>query len=378
MTKQEELTGLRELKGHYQSIERLELEISKKTSDFEAELEHERDRRLPSRPKAPELPWEKIDQIFKYRYRPGSSAVFPEEKPQEYIPSVLYSVILAALQIISIIVLCAINVASAPPEVEGGPAPGAIQTIVILGCFQGPAVAFLIRFMQKRKISGIVGYILLCAFSSLILLEIFENLSNQPATALLFGFPITILMLAIVLRLWGSRRFKAKNEQVKAALAKAEQKYLKALDAWDEDCDRILDQIEKDYQPQRDKMEQTCNNLRNEITTHRTAINAATILHKEHHGDIDYIICLMETGVADSIKEALQIKRAEDQKAAHDRAQFEWNEFLRRRDEDRKWEEQRAQRERDQAQAERERERIDQAKRAADELERIRKELEND
>lgn len=363
MTKQEELTGLRELKGHYQSIDKLEKEIQRKKSALDAEINKEVDRRTPKYPQEPE--------ILKQATKNISENEASKDTP------VYFSVILVLLQIIGMVVLCIIynNTGyvgtSAPPFV----------LFVFLGLFQFPAVAFLIRFVTMTKASGIAGYIVLCAISMAPAADFLEN-SGAIATYLMIGFPAVILILALVLKLSHSLRIEAKIEQEKSDRYHAESKYRVALSLAAEERKRIKSQVLQELQHKKTATEQACADLQKEINAHKAAIDANTILHKSFHSDTDYIIRLMETGVADSIKEALQIKRAEDQKSQANSAMFgamlEMENLRRKQEEDRKWEEQRAQWERDQAQAERERERVDQARRAADELERIRKELEND
>lgn len=366
MTKQEELAGLRELKGHYQSIDKLGKEIQGKKSALDAEIEAEVDRRVPSPPKEPEILKKNL----------------PQKEATVGTPR-YFGLILASLQIIGIVVLCVIYNYTGGAELER---TSPFEFFMYLGILQLPAVGFLINFVKEKSSYGeyIVScgfYIVLCAISMLWGSSYLE-VSGAIATYLLIGFPIVILILAFVLKASNALRIQAKIEQEKSDRYHAEASYRVALSRAAEERKRIKSQVLLELQNKKTATEQACADLQKEIIAHKAAINANTILHKNFHGDIDYIIRLMETGVADSVKEALQIKRAEDQKRESDMANFRANleiqNMYRQEDEKRRWEEQRAQWERDQAQAERERERIDQAKRAADELERIRKELEND
>lgn len=388
MTKQEELESLRVLKGHFQAVKNLEKKFSKKKAEIETELQVEIDRRSPLPPIIPTRPKNSVP-------KPGadsSSNKFSEQPPPKY-----FGIALGILHAIFVVIMSACILYFYTVERHRS-ATAFLPFVILLAAFHGAAIASLMHFDRKHKASGLIGFIVLAAISLGPTLGPMGEYTKEIPSYIIFttvGLPATTAVIASVLKIVEFAQFKANQKSDIRKYNSACDRYKKDLAKYEidlahynETLKRVSAQVKKEYQPKVTAVEQLCSSLRKEINEHKTAISTATILHKEHHGNIDYIIHLMETGVADSVKEALQlkraedqkaaIKRAEDQKAAHDRAQFEWNEFLRRRDEDRKWEEQRAQWARDQAQAERERERREQAERIADELEEIRKKLEKD
>ncbi len=363
MTKQEELAELRELKAHYQSIEGIEQEIRRTRSAFDAEVDKEVDRRAPNHPKKPEFLEQEEKNISKNETSKGTPVYF--------------GVILAFLHMMGMIILCIIY--NNTGYVGNNASP--FVFFVVLGFFQFPAVAFLIRFITMNKASGIAGYVVLCAISMAPAADFLEE-SAAIATYLMIGLPAVILILALVLKLLHSLRAKAKIEQEKADRCHAEARYKAAFARAAEEREQIKSQVLLELQHKKTATEQACATLQKDVAAHRTAIDTATILHREFHGSLDYIIRLMETGMADSIKEALRIKRAEDQESGRLMGciALDPKNPYKKPEEDRRWIEERERWERYFAQAalERERERIEQAKRAADELEEIRKKLEND
>ncbi len=375
MTKQEELTGLRELKGHYRSIECLERKIDTRRTDLEHEQNAEIYSRAPRYPETPEI-------VSKGLQRNPGASEFSEQTPPKY-----YSIIMGILHAIFVTIACTCIgkfYASAPLS-EAEQSDEYLAYIVIFIVFHSAAIASLIYFDQKHKAAGFIGYIVLSAIALGPTVFPMAELAEQIPDYIIFtavGLPATTAVLALILKIVELVQFRAKQKNDVCKYNAAYNRHEKDLAEYNATLKRVTAQVKKEYQPKVAAMEQLCSTLRKEINAHKAAIGTAKILHKEHHGDIDYIIRLMETGVADSIKEALQIKRAEDQKSQANSAMFgamlEMENLRRKQEEDRRWEEQRAQWARNQAQAERERERIKQAKRAADELESIRKKLEND
>lgn len=161
-----------------------------------------------------------------------------------------------------------------------------------------------------------------------------------------------------------------------------DKKFKKAFSDYEKARDKQLAENEKKYTPTFQARDAALDRIGLTIRVCKGNVHASTILHNDHKTPqtVKYIINLMETGVADSIKEALQIKRAEeratDMEMGRINAMYEMQRFERELEENRRWQEQRNNWARDLERQNREKDLIEQQKRTADELERIRKDLE--
>lgn len=337
MTKQEELSALHLLKHHLDCKEKLEQKLTNNEAERDQEIQTRVNKITPPYPTKKE-PKKKTINVFLILYH--------------------------TLPLLTLLVGSPISAILTAETLEQ-------KVVPIILCV--PLIICLLVFMYVSSLESKLG----SAFMYIVFSVVMRAFSFWPSVIAIIAAALCLLLK--LLAYFESKRLQRKTE---SDAKEAETQYSKALEEYRvarrKAESKVLAEIDTSDSIYRKREEE----YREQLSTHRSAIYSNAILHESFHSDIDYIIRLMETGVADSVKEALQIKRAEDQKRESDMANFRANleiqNMYRQEDEKRRWEEQRAQWERDQAQAERERERIDQAKRAADELERIRKELEND
>ncbi len=344
MSKQKELEELRELHEHFIAIEEIDKQILKKDDAFERAVCKEAQRRMPQPP-------QKTD------FSVGANQ--PEKKSKCVYPYILF--------------VCTFT--------------GIIAHFVYFGVslsfFNDPYLLMFVLFhigyyFFLRKESGLAffGMIFSAIFSiGTLLLSMFTSYSLFLLAIQIFSFTMVTVI--------SSREEKAQKKiAMNAAIANANanQEYEKAVKRHEMLRTRtenaVRNELIAEFRLQKEAFQR-------QRTERQDAITSSTILHPDYKkiDIITYLIHRMEHGEADSIKEALQIKRTEDLKRESDMANFrvklEIQNMQRQEDERRRWQEQREQWTRDMAHADRERERMDQAKRAADELERIRKELEN-
>ena len=340
MTKQEELTGLRELRNHLIAVQEFDDRLSRADASLEEDIRRTVERRMPQPPAKKEI-----------------SLSYTHSKKRKVLPPLILLASILAIFIAHLIFEGAsINTESA--------------------WFLFPALAFCSGYYLCEFVNlSIFGWTIFIVIPTGLALIIYQFTSkNLPYSLTLLAIAFIFLVSVTIV---DKREKKAQKNKVNNAEQSFQKSFQKRMREYEVLKQRITDSVKSELTADHRARKEA---YRKQRAEHQNAVASYTLLHPDYKkiDIVTYLIDRMEHGEADSIKEALQIKRAEDQKAAHDRAQFEWNEFLRRRDEDRKWEEQRAQWARDQAQAERERERREQAERIADELEEIRKKLEKD
>ena len=343
MTKQEELFWLHTLQTNIQVINDLEEKLEDNEAEKEKAIMREIEQNSPDYPEKaePHIQDPKHNSIrSNFIFIPGAFVV-----------------------LFIIAIACAIN-ADIPYKEKIG------MLMPCMGCVLGAIFASVLFYMSNetaRKASyfGLFNAAA-CAFYGFMFLPIISIL-----------LLIVLIAFIVVYRLdkKAQANIVSQNEQAKK---QAEIEYMQAL----RDFDRIHARLEREAKKKYDNPSSSFmvkeKELRQQLEQCRSLLNANAILHQDYKDikSVDRIIQLMETGVADSIKEALQIMLQENQRHSQWKAEQLMNQW--EREERRKAEAERA-REQFYQNMELQRlehERIDQAKRAADELEEIRKKLE--
>ncbi len=348
MTKQEELAGLYELKNDLHRLKSIKANLKQHEREAENEVMRQVQNSMPTKPRHEEVQESPQKNIFRI-------VVFP-------ISLFLFAIIRSYLGIFFFGTGGAEFIFSC------------ITTGIMLVCLFGFLYAKIEESVTSKIRTTAIVFHTLCFLAS-------AGILGQKVKT--FTVVDLVLAIAFILMYYVNKNYIERKKQAhRKHQSEVYEKTENALAEYSRQRERLKRKFTQEITSPASEWAQKKQALLQQLQACEAAVYSSTILHQSFHSDIDYIIRLMETGVADSVKEALQIKRAEDQKRESDMANFRANleiqNMYRQEDEKRRWEEQRAQWEREQAQAERERERIDQAKRAADELERIRKELEND
>lgn len=213
-------------------------------------------------------------------------------------------------------------------------------------------------------------------FPILIILPFFSMHLGAPLVIGILGIVAVVGCTALrIVELEARGKVEKENQSAKFY---AEHQFQQEQENYEKALARLEKEAKKKYDDPSSSFMVKEKELRQQLEQCRALLNANTILHQDYKDEesIARIIKLMETGVADSIKEALQIMLQENQRHSQwqvQRLMHQWEQEDRRKAEAEHAREQFYQN----MELQRlEHERIDQAKRAADELEEIRKKLE--
>lgn len=238
-----------------------------------------------------------------------------------------------------------------------------------------------------------VGIVFTAVFMVAFTVHCFENKGHHVGTAVASGIPLIyidaflgvlgeslplcILIVAVYVAsvVWKTKHSKQSKEEHKAEM----EKYRKEV--WDEyetQVYRIKTAHFKKIAPEIKRREARIKEMEAKIDACRARMRSATVIHDSDKSKraVEFFIYVLETGRADSMKEALALFDASEGERARIENEAWLNALKEQKAREEQWARDREQFWHNQAMLDAAKERADQAKRAADEFELIRKDIE--
>ncbi len=238
-----------------------------------------------------------------------------------------------------------------------------------------------------------VGIVFTVVFMVAFTVHCFENKGHHVGTAVASGIPLIyintflgvlgeslplcILIVAVYVAsvVWKTKHSKRSKEEHKAEMLKYRKE---AWDKYETQVYRIKTAHFKKIAPEIKRREARIKEMESKIDACRARIRSATVIHSSDKSKraVEFFIYVLETGRADSMKEALALFDAFEGEIARIENEAWLNAWREQQAREAQWQRDREQFWHNQAMLDAEKERAEQAKRAADELERIRKDIE--